>query len=387
MTVVNPFRKTMCPYCFAQFYLGECTIVSSQSGQVLNAGSSGPLRVVKRARVPSLSGTLYTQELAARRCPGCHGLLPHNIEYTRNQIIGLVGGVASGKSHYISVLINALERQAALAPFGCVSFAPLGADTEALYDEEYFRPLFEQHAPLRGTQRLNPGEINRPLIYTMVFERGSRVRRTRRLNLMLFDASGEQIQDETELVVYNRYILNASGLIFLVDPMTLPGIQEHLPDRLREQPVPQYESFRVLHTVADAIRREQGIKPGEQIDVPIAMTVAKSDLLRHVADGLGVVPDFLRDAPYTGGYNPAVARAVSQEIEEFLTRLAGPAFTQATAMFSNVSYHAVSATGGPINDDGLYPIVAPMRVLDPLLWILWKIGIVRSVRRVAKVEV
>jgi hypothetical protein len=380
MMVVNPFRKTTCPYCFVEFYLGDCAIVSSQSGQVLKHGSHGRFRMMGRARVEPLSGPQYTQELAARRCPGCHGLLPHNMEYTGNQIIGLVGGVASGKSHYISVLINALERQVALARFGCISFAPLGADTELVYDEEYFRPLFENHSPLRGTQRLNPGEINRPLIYSMVFDRTGG-RGTRRLNLMLFDASGEQIQDEAELVIYNRYILKAAGLIFLVDPLTLPGIGEYLPDWLRDQPTPQYESFRVLHTVADAIRREQGLKPGEQIETPVAITVAKSDLLRYVAEEIGAVPEFLRDATHEGGYNPASALSVSQEIEEFLARLAGPAFAQATAQFSNMSYHAVSATGGPPDETGRYPILAPMRVLDPLLWILWKIGVVHATRR------
>jgi hypothetical protein len=47
-----------------------------------------------------------------------------------------------------------------------------------------------------------------------------------------------------------------------------------------------------------------------------------------------------------------------------------------TQLFQNTSFFAVSATGWPVDSQAKYPAIEPVRVLDPLLWVLAKIGVI-----------
>lgn len=376
------FARATCPYCFSRFHIGDCEIVSSVTGEVLRPSIRGSRRLLVRWLAPSVSGARYTQALAVRRCPHCGEALPPNVEHVAGRIVGLVGGGASGKSHYIAALINLLERQAGLAGVGCCYFAAASQEIEKRYEEEYYTPLFRRHEVIPPTRPLLGGEVNRPLIYEIIFESSSALGTTRKgVHLVLFDAAGEQIADQAAAATVNRYIQNASALILLVDPMHIPAVVENLPARFRpSSPPPHHEAFQVLNNVARIYRQAWGLKPSDAIKLPLAITLAKSDLLSHLALTSGHHRfRFEEDARYRDGYDPAEFHATSQEVEEILHRVAEPALMQAAGAFSDVSFHAVSATGEPPDPTTLtYSSVRSIRCLDPLLWILWRLGMVNS---------
>src|SRR3954454_11131912 len=101
----------------------------------------------------------------------------------------------------------------------------------------------------------------------MIFKGRIQRERQKLVNLTLFDASGEQIQNEEELVVFNRYILNASDLIVLVDPLTIPDLRERLPYHMRPEGVPSsYDAFDILNSITRIYERYRGLKPGTRIN-------------------------------------------------------------------------------------------------------------------------
>jgi GTPase SAR1 family protein len=348
----------------------------------MKEAATGLARLGARLWVSSLSGPKYLQELAARQCPRCGELLPHNIEHTQNRIVGLVGGVASGKSHYIASLVHDLKRGEALAKIGCTRFAPVNQDVDMRYKARYHDPVFVRREPLPFTPRLGPGEVNRPLIYEMIFKGRTKMEGQKLVNLTLFDASGEQIQDEEQMVLYSRYILNAAAIIVLVDPLTMPDVRERLPHHMRPEAVNNYDAFDILNTVTRTYERYRGLKPGTPINVPVVITIAKSDLLRYALEGLGLQAAFTRHANYDEGFDLDDFGAVSEEVQEVIARLAGPGLIDASrATFPNLAFSAISATGSSPDSTGYFSAVTPRRVLDPLLWSLWKLNMISATRR------
>jgi GTPase SAR1 family protein len=380
MSFINPFRKMICPFCFEQFYPAECRVLSSREGQeLLKEAPGGFAALVARFWLDPLSGTKNTEALAARQCPRCEELLPYNFEYMQNQIVGLVGGVASGKSHYIASLVHELKRGDVNSRVGCTRFMPVNQDVDTRYNKSYGDPVFVRKEPLSGNLPLQAGQRNLPLIYEMIFEGRKQGEAQKLVNLSLFDASGEQIQNEQEMVIFHRYLLNASALIVLVDPITMPDLRERLPHHLRPDAVPSHDAFDILNTVIRTYERYRGYRPGTPIDIPVVITLAKSDLVRYGLEGLGLQANFLRDGSYEEGFSLDDFEAVSEEVQEIIARYAGRGLIDSSKVtFPNLAFSAVSATGSPPDSSGSFSVITPRRVLDPLLWSLWKLNIITA---------
>lgn len=387
-TLVWPSHRVLCPSCFERFSLATSPIVSTvgpagPTASIQGAVEAAPVgwqRLLAQVWVKRLVGPPYDQVLARRSCPvnGC--LLPPDIEMMDNIVVGMVGGGASGKSHYIAALIDMIGRQAVLDSLGCAAFLPMDDDTRDRYERDYRVPLFDERRPIDFTQRATSSARVKPLVYTSVFEGPGASSRQRRVNLSLFDAAGEQMLHEQEVAVHLRYIANASGLIFMVDPLTIKPIAEGLRPHLRPLVQTSPDPFQVLHQVYETCRRQQGRRPGDRVDVPIAITIAKADLLRWTTATRGMRLGFLEPRSQTEALDAGEIRATSQEVEELLRRFASPALVQIAQRFSRVSYHAVSATGGPPDRTGQFPVVAPWRCVTPLFWLLQEAGIAGPAR-------
>lgn len=383
MTLVNPFRKTLCPYCFERFALADCEIVASISngsinaGDVLEARPQGWRRTLQRVWVKPLTGKRYAQYLACRRCPHCSKLLPRNIEYMDNQIIGMVGGTFASKSHYIASLIKQIEREGVLDGFGCTVFRPISDEVSNKYVNDYYAPVYQRQEQISPNQPTRPDELIEPLIYVLVFRRKRAWPRLKRVNLILFDTAGEDMKDMKKVAQVSRYILNASGLIFLVDPLTIPGIQQQIPFHLR-QAITGPEGFRVLASIIEVLQTHHNVLPGSPLNLPIAIALAKSDLLRYVGEGLGSEPIFLTRPNYADGYQALNLPTINEEVRELIRRYDGTALLKDSADFAKANFCAVSATGCSQDQNGKFPLVQPTRCADPLIWLLVQLGVIES---------
>lgn len=369
--------RVQCPYCFAHFAISDCD-VAAPDGEVLIHHSTSTLgRLLPRRAGALVGGAAAASALASWQCPACRQLLPVNADRAETIVLGLAGGTVSGKSHYIAALLHLLTRTAALQGLGITRVAPANQDVINRYRTQYAGPLFEQRTPLPGTRPLTTGEENLPLVYSLTIQPAG-ARRPREVNLVIFDGSGEQLLDRNEIVEFDRYILHAAAFILMVDPLGLPGVARYLPPQLRIAAPDPTAPHQMLQHIVAFTRQRRGLSPGAPIDVPLAITVAKADLLRYVPR-TEMVPKRLRqDVSYADGFRMADLLTVSQEVEEVLRRLGDQQLLSEARQFHRVGYFAVSATGGPPLSNGSFAAVTPIRCLDPLVWILATLGVVRE---------
>ncbi len=374
------YLKRTCPNCIQECYPGDCDIVSptvvdphSGKHEVIKVAPKGGLkRRFARLNPEPITGELVLK-LAHRECPHCYYLLPTNIELVDNINIAIVGDTFSGKSHYIGALIHQiqqgeLQRADRYARFDCMT-----QDIEKEYITNIIKPLFQDKRQLAGTQMAV--ETNRPpLIYELILG-VSPERPARRINLILYDASGEDLAIKERMVQFSRYVFGANAIIFLADPTSMPEIYNLLPAFLQKKAATGRTSSSVLNSMIRLIEDYRGYGTGARLSsTPIAITITKSDLLKQLTS-IQHQYSFLRKPVYHGAINLQDLDAVNQEVRQLLEEYEERTLLQSTRNFAKVRFFATSATGYAPDMNGNYPAVDPCRCLDPILWILHELDI------------
>ena len=269
----NPFRKVRCPFCNHEFYPSEGAVHSSvNSGKVLAKPPEGLARVVSRMWLTPLDGPMYTSEMARRQCPTCKKLLPLRFEVSQNFNIAIIGDTISGKSHYIAAFIHQLE-MGGLAQIQNLytRFAWLGTDNEITFKNNYYEPLFEKLLVLPATQSASPPSqgslaLTEPLVFQLAIRDKAEERYAKNFNITIYDISGEDIADPMRMVQFAPSILQADAIIYLADPLSMPGLVGQLPAHLQpsatmmKHRLPAYEVLRRVMFIFDQYKK---LAPGE----------------------------------------------------------------------------------------------------------------------------
>jgi hypothetical protein len=418
----------LCPYCFERLRVGECALVRARQQfagrprltveEVQVVAPHGLLgRLGRGLRARRLTGRRAVEQQLRWACPHCGNALPLRIERLESRIIGIVGESQSGKSHYIAALVKWLteewgRRGAGLKDAGLERPTALDGVIDARYQLEYHDRLFLEHTALTTTSPsegdLASGEPgNLPLIYEVICTRRRRWKRLswrdrRAVNLALFDAPGEQLRNSDELLAHHQYVLNADGLIYLIDPLALPRLDRVVPpaDEVAAEgawATPQggttalpaarqglRNPIPLLRAISRLLAQYRDVDPVGQLPVAIAMTVAKVDLL----DDDGDRPDGAEPS-YDGEYDPESAerRDYAAWMESVLVRAEAGGLIAASEAFRDRWFTGVSATGkasraglaldaqgDSVRMEYYEPPIEPRRVLEPLMWLLWKLG-------------
>lgn len=375
MARFNLFPKLLCPSCFEQFYLGDCDIVSTITTDGYDGYSYQP-RVLHRPRSKffsrihpeSLNTPNYTKELACRKCPHCGYLLPPNIGLVDDLILAIVGDTFSGKSCYIAALIHQLERGELQPADKYARFDCLTQEVGDAYRKEVINPLFEDKTAPPATQTQPIGhESGWPLIYELIMS-PSPGYPTRRVNLILYDREGGELAIKERLVTVSRYVLNSNAIIFLADPLEMLGIVGRLPPHLQPRRTERRPSA-VLNGILSILERYIGER---LYSIPLAIVLPKSDLLQHLQQ-----PDqtytFLHERAPSQYLDLKDQQTVEHEVKGILEQYGDRPLLSVANAFWHVGFFAVAPIGHPPNEYGHYPAVEPIRCLDPLLWILWKL--------------
>jgi GTPase SAR1 family protein len=301
---------------------------------------------------------------AVRKCLHCDHALPPSDDI-KSYTIAIVGDVSSGKSHYIASFINQLRQFQALQVIGCMKMIGHG-NTDDNYHNNYYVPVYLNKQKILNTRA---GQLPDPLIYELIFP-------DKRIRLQFYDSSGEDIIDQQQLVRFSNYVLNASAIIFLADPMTMPGIVKSLPSHLQKQAPRQLTPTQVLDRVIYTFQQNQGGNLNKKVDIPIAIAISKSDLLQF-ADRGPFQPLYLSENVLPNQLDIPKFEVISNEIQTLIRRIGDQNLLLTSQSFSDVSFFAVSATGWPEDNNGQFPALEPIRCLDPLLWVLWRLGIIK----------
>ncbi|MFF5444109.1 hypothetical protein [Streptomyces sp. NPDC012888] len=306
-----------------------------------------------------------------RVCPRCHSDLPSDYCDQDTRIIALLGPKASGKSTYVSVLVNELRNRVGRA-YGA-SITAMGGETQRR-DREMAEDLYDR---LRLPEATRPAALgfNDPLLYRLSLPLRSRFRTgSRHTALVFFDAAGEDLRSREAMDRYTSYLAAADGIVLLVDPLQMRAVRDQLPAGPKtplpavETPAPQ-----IAADLAAQLRTHGRGSAHGRVTTPVAVAVTKTDALPGLLEPHSPL---LRNAPHTGGVVDEEDRlAVHEEVRSLLDGWDSGAFTrQLDRDFARLSLFGLSALGSPppphAPSDAPKSGPQPLRVEDPLLWLL-----------------
>lgn len=383
-----------CPFCFTRLSH------PSPWRQVADAPSTEPDLALGRFldMPPPALGPLSPQAPAVHDarwrpvCANCHIPLPHGIAtgQTENHTIALVGARGSGKSNLIAVLIEQLKRRFCAdldfsireqETFSVRELRPIGSDR--LLEQRYGGILDRSRREVvPQTLRAEQDRSQRiPLIYRLDLPRRSRLpswlggRRLRPVDLVFFDAAGEDLSTRDGIDRFCSYIFSASAIIFLIDPFQFPGLRDKMSQEQREaQRDLAVDPVGIATSTINLFQQRGRVKATERIPVPVAFAFSKSDLLAPFLDPSSLI---LRDSDHRRGFDHDDSAAVSAEVEGLLSAWNSPQLVQdARTSFAQHRYFAISAFGGAPDAQGRVPGLRPLRIADPLLWTLNRLGVI-----------
>lgn len=399
-----PFYAIVCPFCFSKFEPAEVMFRAAhhrdddqdyalQEDELLNRYREkfnlAPIdeieAVINPTRIPDenlifsenvLVGLTDNHGVLTRKrlCPHCHNELPLPSGKVPSNIISIVGASASGKSVYMASLIHTLQQSTA-SNFSAACM-PLNAEISRRFRQNYEEPIFDRGMMISTTLR---DVVQEPFIFQFVFKDES----IPPLTLVFFDVAGEGMVDEAYLDIYASHIKNSAGILFMVDPMQIKTIRDRLlvrfGDRQEEFPS-QFDEPREI--VISLFQNFIGHEEKSVTDIPTAVVITKSDMLQHLKEEDG---DYIR--PNSNVFNHVVHRQsldlnefhnINGEVTRFIEKVDRPFKDALDVYFRNTAYFAVSALGAnPVNKQ-ISGVVNPIRVDEPLIWLLYKLDYIEG---------
>ena len=375
--------KFRCPYCYEIHRLEDCIVkcTSNRPGVPMDSVDSCPVGVVKSAEG-------YIPQQKKKSCMKCKRVAkmlycPNGIDANGNGFlneipslfleqdalpIALVGAKASGKSVYVTVLVDEILHRMT-SPFSCSLDRNVVSASWQRYLSDYYTPLYkERRMPNATTAGVTPP----PMIFPIHFNGGRGGDKV--ATLTFYDTSGENFDDPMQLATYTKYLPNAKGIILLLDPLQLDSVRERLAKKNVPLPEQNTETDLILNNVMRLIRDMNNIKGSGKIDIPIALVFTKVDVLLEHFEEIAPESALRRNSEHLR--NGRFVQSDFEEIDITMRDILGAVTEQSHILeacknFRRVGVFGVSSLGE--NPSGFFRISDkphPHRVLDPLLWIL-----------------
>lgn len=310
-------------------------------------------------RLPTLF-LLGRNELPSR-CPhaGCKRPLNEAIGVTRNIHLPIVGGPACGKTTF---LMASMEQLTERAKAGAVALD---------FPEKPDERLFEQSARalhcgqiLQKTTELSPDAFQ-----VRITDRSDRA-----VLLYAYDAAGE-LYSTSDRLGSHEYYSYGHGIIFLIDPFSLPLLQGNLGSKLAAVRDDVRPSGEPPQDVYDRMVRTLRALRGNGRDgskQPVAVVLTK-------CDALGVDADLAQRARSIAGSTDTANRdsriaSESAAVRDWLVEQGqGNLVRGIEHDFRHLRYFSCSALGRI--PDGAHTQFTPTNVLRPVAWVLSFYGV------------
>lgn len=307
------------------------------------------------AKLPTLF--LFGRNNLPSICPheGCHRPLSASIGVARNLHVPIVGGPAAGKTSFMMASMHELHRRANVGDIG-LEFPEKKHQT--LYercDRDYMSGTIlgktAEYSPDAFQLKLNDGGGSEKLLY-------------------MYDAAGELFQ-QTDVLRRHEYYSYTHGILFLLDPFSLPQVQIDFEQPLQaaaaqvkpceERPQDVYD--RMITTL-----KQFSKVTGSFGSLPIAVVVTKSDAFGIAKD----IESTSSDCGANGDRKGDDPESLSVR-HWLMGHGEGNLVRSIENDFKKVHYFHCSALGR-LPDTSSVPFV-PEGVLDPLTWVLKPYGL------------
>ena len=364
-------KTVICPFCQDEFKTHEMLFRPTNGGEATPGRHSFLDRMMGKPPMPRVEkgrnrGGNHWEKL----CPAKKCALPITAGRVSSLMIGIVGASQTGKTHYVTSLIEQLgtvvgERFMA----GLVAVDDV---TTKRFVNDLKGPLFRDHLALNMTIGAQP-----PLIYNLTFK-GSlwKEKVPRSVTLALYDTAGESMRTEDELRNLAAYLRVAAGVIFIVDPLQCESVRDTMPPdadlpESNEDSTPAHIIGRIQNLL-----EEQNILRSNQFSTPIAFTMTKCDALLSCGR-IEASDPWNSTRTHQRCFSRAIHKSTEDSMRKLFQSLEPQAYNNIQVMFPNHAFFGVSATGCAKDArTKRYAKVAPWRVEDPLLWLLSQLNVI-----------
>lgn len=359
----------LCPYCLRELRGKDLKMVCSICGtEAVPTKTEILLKKIPKCKKAGCPG------FASKRLCSCGATLPSDIldyeKYLRFSILGIVG---SGKTNFLTTMLHEL-RNAADSPW---AISPMDSKTAATFQGND-KIVYDMRKPVPPTP---PGRVPPPQLWRIRDKNRMTNKTIPSYSMTIFDGAGENSEHINPVI--SRYMEGSKALVILIDPLALPGVAKTVsPDILGWSTTAVHHasaSADMVDGLANYIRQSCNIAPKKLINRDVAVVFTKIDAVR---DGFGSAT-VMQPSPHLAkkGFVRADADAVDAEIRDWLESRGENAFLNAIETNfrrDRVRFFGVSSFGQP--PIGLLQLgrVMPHRVLDPLIWMLSREGIVST---------
>lgn len=388
--IAAQFKKHICPYCFEDFELksspfrcaNDPLVCSPEPDEVYKEKWKSTLpmgKVINPKGVfierfsKSRTCTACDQKSYDRLCPHCHSNLPANIGEQENMIFAVIGARGTGKSHYLTVLIEQISK--VVGPAHGILLEPLNDETINRYRKDFYDPIYTNKGTIAVTKSgrvANPtgGNVRQPLVYTLAVTAenwNGDMEVSKAVTLVFYDTAGEDLDSKNNMSVMNKYIYRSNGIIVLIDPLQLPYVRDELSSDTPLPPV-DIETADILIRTTRLIEEGQKLSTKDKIKTPLAVSFSKFDAVLPLVDEQSPLHD---DANHDHGYDHADFEAVNGEMLSLLDCWGCKNIINlAQTRYRHVGFFGLSALGCNPHSSNTVEAVVPKRVEDPLLWLL-----------------
>ena len=356
--------KFTCPYCIRQYNKSEALYCCPDCGTVTTPG--------RFAREPiKCSNSSCGGFATLRKCPYCDEVIPKIALETPNLPFSIIGVSNSGKTNYITIMLDELGRSSGLR-------LGLGHQTRDTLEHQTTnrKMIYDQHLAPEATV----AGSNTPQIWYIKNLQKKRGNDVPTYTFTIFDGAGEDHENslDPESTVC-RYINASQAIILAVDPLVLPSVRrggvvdkDVMFNSLGGSEGESKDARDIINSVATYIKSARGIKETKALDIPVAVVLTKFDtILNHRAFGPQAL---IRNSSMTvrnGMVDMAEIQQVDAEIRNWLEQMGEGAFIDAIAShFNKFYFFGVSSYGAaPGKNNTLPNEIKPHRVLDPILWL------------------
>ena len=358
----------LCPYCLQELRSKDLKMVCQLCGaEAVPSKTELLLKKLPKCKQPGCRGFA-----SDRQCSYCGSKLPSDIldyeKYLRFSILGITG---SGKTNFLTTMLHELRH----TPGSPWVIAPMDAQTTAIFQEND-RAIYDMRQPVAATAA---GSTPPPQLWRIKDKNRMTDKSIPSYSMTIFDGAGEDCEHIDPVI--SRYIEGSKVLVILIDPLALPGVAKTISsDILNWSTSTSHEadaSADMVDGLANYVRQSCNIAPGKLINRDVAVVFTKIDAVK---DSFGSAT-VMQPSPHLAqkGFIKADSDAVDAEIRDWLESRGETTFLNAIETNfrkDRVRFFGVSSFGQ--SPTGSYQLgrVMPHRVLDPLIWMLSKEGIV-----------
>jgi hypothetical protein len=323
-------------------------------------------------------------------CPHCHNELPLKLVEEGADIISVIGGPQSGKSHYIIALLHELRENGFEIGLNA-TLQQVGQNrewhTETMYQRAIER-INRDHSVLDKTE-INSFSL--PWIIridsTDPLKRGKQNAK-KSVFLVFYDTAGENFSDPQEIKKNANYLQQSKAVIVLFDTLSIPQIKKIL--EVNNEDTSGSENATPFETTWTALDNFIKSENEHLKDKPFAFVMSKFDVVLNHSDDLNFSIQGFRDGrgnpidkSYINGQRKFNVRQVESAHELISNALSDrniwkmPKYPEFVEQYwgDNGRFFGMSALGSmPDGAEVCADGMQPYRVMDPLLWIMSKLG-------------